>query len=162
MTKVSTGATMTPLWWLTKDGDLDCAELYERHYSARKLGTDRHCNQFVGPGEKLVLRTERADAVFAWRKFIDDSGQHGVNCAVFRNESSRRSSDLIRQADQIADRWWTDRRHYTYVDPQAVASTNPGFCFIAAGWRRYGRTKGGLLILERIQDPTPCRSEEKP
>jgi hypothetical protein len=30
-----------------------------------------------------------------------------------------------------------------------VRSTNPGFCFLVAGWRRCGRTKGGLLILER-------------
>lgn len=140
---------MHPLWWLTKDGDLECADLYERHYSARKLGAGRHCSQFIGPGEKLVLRTERADAVFAWRKFIDDSGQQGVNCAVFRNESPYRSSHLIRQADQIADCWWPDRRHYTYVDSQAVASTNPGFCFIAAGWRRCGITQGGLIVLER-------------
>lgn len=77
----------TPLWWFTKDGDQDCAEMYERHYSSRKLGADRHCDQIIGPGEKLLLRTERADAMFVWRKFIDDSGQQGINCAVFRNES---------------------------------------------------------------------------
>lgn len=140
-----------PLWWLTKDGDLDCVELYERHYSCYRYadGRARHNGLFVGPGEKVVLRTERADALFVWRVFIDDSGQSGVNCAVFRNESSHRSSHLIRQADQIADVLWPDRRHYTYVDPAKVASTNPGFCFIAAGWRRCGRTKGGLVILER-------------
>src|SRR6185437_9114271 len=75
-------------WWLTKDGDLDCAELYNRHYSAYRYadGRARHCGQFVGPGEKVVLRTERADALFVWRRFIDDSGQGGINCAVFRNE----------------------------------------------------------------------------
>jgi hypothetical protein len=146
-----------PLWWLTKDSDLDCVELYERHYSCRRYGDGRSRNngQFVGPGEKVVLRTERADALFVWRLFHDDSGQSGVNCAVFRNESGYRSSRLIHQADQIADVLWPDRRHYTYVDPTKIASTNPGFCFIAAGWRRCGRTKGGLVILERASDPTP-------
>jgi hypothetical protein len=87
--------------------------------------------------------------MFVWRVFIDDSGQDGINCAVFRNESRHRSSGLIRQADAIADALWPDRRHYTYVDPAKVASSNPGFCFIAAGWRRCGRTRGGLLVLER-------------
>jgi hypothetical protein len=141
-----------PTWWLTKDSDLDCVELYERHYSAYRYADRRarHADQFVGPGEKVVLRTERADALFVWRKFIDDSGQDGINCAVFRNESDHRSSELIRQADAIADCLWPDSRHYTYVDPAKIASTNPGFCFIAAGWQRCGRTKGGLVILERL------------
>ena len=138
-----------PDWWLTKDGDKDCLELYERHYSCYRYADGRRRKLFVGPGEKVVLRTERADALFVWRKFIDDSGQGGVNCAVFRNESGIQSSRLIRQADAIADCLWPDSRHYTYVDPEAVASKNPGFCFIAAGWRRCGVTKSGLLVLER-------------
>ena len=140
---------MKPLWWLTRDGDRDCLALYERHYSAYRYADGRQRKLFVGPGEKVVLRTERADALFVWRRFIDDSGQDGINCAVFRNEGPHLSSELIRQADAIADRLWPDRRHYTYVDRQKVASTNPGFCFLRAGWRRCGVTKGGLLILER-------------
>ena len=141
-----------PIWWLTKDGDLDCAELYERHYSkyTYRDGRSRHAGQFVGPGEKVVLRTRRADAVWAWRKFIDDSGQEGINCAIFRNESTHRSSTLVYQADQIADCLWPNSRHYTYVNPQKVASKNPGFCFISAGWKRCGKTKGGLMILEKL------------
>ena len=138
------------LWWLTKDGDLDCLELYERHYSCYQYADGRARKQFVGPGEKVVLRTKDANALFVWRKFIDDSGQQGINCAVFRNESEHRSSELIQQADQIADCLWPNSRHYTYVDPEEVKSTNPGFCFIVAGWKRCGMTKSGLHILERL------------
>ena len=148
---------MNPLWFVTKDGDLDCLDLYLRHYSNGKRVRWRDTELFVGPGDKLVLRTHRANAVFVWRKFVDDcidertgDRQQGVNCAVFRNEGEHLSSHLIRQADAIADDVWTDRRHYTYVDREKVASPNPGFCFIAAGWRRCGVTKNGLLILERI------------
>lgn len=136
-----------PLWWLTKDGDRACLDLYSRHYSAARR---RRQAQFVGPGEKVVLRTEHADALFVWRAFIDNFGDFGINCAVFRNESPHLSSDLIRQADAVADCLWPHRRHYTFVSAKDVRSTNPGFCFIAAGWRRCGRTKSGLLILERI------------
>jgi hypothetical protein len=139
-----------PLWWLTKDGDRDCLELYERHYSAYRYKDGRKRTQFVGPGEKVVLRTRDADALFVWRNFIDDSGQVGINCAIFRNEGAHRSSDLIRQADAIADALWPDSRHYTYVAPEKVASRNPGYCFIKAGWQRCGRTNTGLLILERL------------
>lgn len=138
-----------PDWWLTKDGDLDCLELYERHYSAYQYADGRQRKLFVGPGEKVVLRTKRGDAMFVWRKFIDDSGQQGINCAVFRNESKSLSSALIQQADSIADCLWPDSRHYTFVRPEAVRSTNPGFCFIKAGWRRCGETGKGLKILER-------------
>jgi hypothetical protein len=140
---------MPPVWFVTRDGDRDCLALYERHYSAYRYADGRTRVLFVGPGDKLVLRTERGDAFFVWRRFIDDSGQQGVNCAAFRNESEHLSSALVRQADAIADATWTDRRHYTYVDRSKVASKNPGFCFLAAGWQRCGQTKGGLLILER-------------
>lgn len=140
----------SPLWWLTKDGDRDCLALYERHYSAHRYRDGRARKLFTGPGEKVVLRTREGTAMFVWRKFIDDSGEDGINCAAFRNEGPHASSELIRQADQIADCLWPGCRHYTYVDAAAIASKNPGFCFIAAGWRRLERrTKSGLRILER-------------
>ena len=134
---------------MTKDGDADCLELYERHYSAYKYRDGRVRKLFVGPGEKVVLRTEAGDACFVWRKYKDDSGQQGINCAVFRNEGPHKSSELIRQADEIADCLWPHSRHYTYVNSQAIRSINPGFCFLAAGWKRCGKTKGGLIVLER-------------
>jgi hypothetical protein len=132
--------------------------MYERHYSANtKRPAWRERKLFVGPGTKFVLRTERGDAFFVWREFLDDCidertglPQEGINCAAFRNESSHLSSGLIRQADAIADVLWPHRRHYTYVDSQKVASTNAGFCFLMAGWRRCGVTKSGLLVLERV------------
>ena len=140
---------MSPVWWITKDGDADGLAMYEKHYSAYKYRDGRRRSQFVGPGQTIVLRTFVGDAFFVWRKFIDDSGQQGINCAVFRNESEHKSSDLIRQADAIADFCWPGERRYTYVNPQKVRSTNPGYCFLRAGWKRCGRTKSGLIILER-------------
>lgn len=148
--------TARPVWWVTKDGDLDCLELHARHYSRYEYADGRERILFVGPGDKLVLRTERADACFVWRRFVDDcidqrtgTRQVGVNCAVFRNESQHLSSSLVVAADAITDAVWTDRRHYTYVDSEKVASRNPGYCFIVAGWRRCGVTASGKLILER-------------
>lgn len=137
------------------DGDPAGRSLYRRHYSARAYRDGRRPRLFVGPGEKLVLVTHDDRALFVWRRFVDDSGQLGVNCAVFRNEGAGRSSDLIREADEIAWQRWPAERHYTYVDPSKVRSTNPGYCFIAAGWRPCGWTKGGhgrrsLRILERL------------
>lgn len=101
-----------PAWWLTKDGDVSCLALYERHYSCYRYADGRRRSQFVGPGESIVLRTDAADALFVWRNFIDDSGQDGINCAVFRNEGPYLSSELVRQADAIADHVWPRCRHY--------------------------------------------------
>lgn len=159
-------------WWLTKDGDVDCLALYERHYSAHRYADGRRRVLFCGPGTKRVLRTEAGDAVFVWREFIDacidertGRPQDGINCAVFRNESPLCSSGLIRQADAVADLVWPNRRHYTYVDPARVSSGLPGSCFLRAGWRyarhrgHRMRTKSGLLILER---PSPSGDREEP
>lgn len=150
-----------PHWWLTKDGDRACLALYERHYSSRRYRDGRIRSLFIGPGEKIVLRTFNGSACFVWRRFHDacldtrtGEPQDGINCAIFRNEDpSCRSSALVREADAIADHCWPGRRHYTYVNPKRIASTNPGFCFLRAGWRRCGRTRNGLIILERLSPP---------
>ncbi len=52
----------------------------------------------------MVLVTQDYSALFIWRKFINDSGQQGINCAVFRNESPILSSELILEAELLACR----------------------------------------------------------
>jgi hypothetical protein len=141
-------------WIEVKDGNDSVRHIFDAHYSRKRYADGRSPKLFVGPGQKLVLMTACARAIFAWRKFISGDGQQGVNCAIFRNEGAGLSSELIRQADAIADARWPGDRHYTYVNPRAVRSPNPGCCFVRAGWRRCGVTKrNGLLILERL---APC------
>lgn len=152
-----------PAWWYTTDQDVTLLAMHARHYSKRPYADERAVFQCMGPGDKVALRTKQCDAIWGWRKFIDDcidvrtgERQQGINCAFFRNEGATRSSDLVRAADAIADATWADRRHYTYVDPKRVRSGLPGACFLAAGWRyvrfkgRRVRTKSGKLILERV------------
>lgn len=136
-------------WIPVLDGDDDARALFDRHYS-RRMKTDPR-GYFVGPGERLVLSTPCRRALFVWRKErYRQDGQIGVNCAIFRNEGAALSSDLIRAADRIADQRWPGDRHFTFVNPGNVRSSNPGFCFLKAGWRRCGETKRNkLLILER-------------
>ena len=138
-------------WIIAQDGEPELIALYERHYSCYHYKDGRKRTQFVGPGQHIVLTLPDRKALYVWRKFIDDSGQKGVNCAVFRNESAILSSDLIREADAIADRVWPGERHYTFVRQKAVKSRNPGWCFICAGWSKCGFTNSGLLILEGPQ-----------
>jgi hypothetical protein len=147
----------TGVWVGATDGDLDAFRLMSRHYSFNAYRDGRRENKsnpnrrlFVGPGGKIVLVTPDLRALFVWRKFIDASGQEGVNCAVFRNESRALSSSLILEAEKFAWNRWPADRLYTYVSPKKIKSRNPGYCFICAGWRRCGTTKGGLVILEKL------------
>lgn len=134
-------------WQGFKDGNEEAIAIFERHYTAREL-EDRKL--FVGPGDKTVLMTADRTALFAWRKFIDDSGQQGINCAVFRNEGPLLSSGLIREASAIAWERWPGQRLYTYVNADEILSDNPGYCFLMAGWEKCGTTKSGLIILEAL------------
>jgi hypothetical protein len=149
-------------WVEVKDGNTRAAMLYRRHYSCYQYA-DRRRDQYgyrarfliVGPGEKLVLLAPAGDALFVWRKFIDRSGQSGVNCAVFRNESDRLSSELIRSAETRAWRRWPGERLYTYVNGEKVRSPNPGYCFQMAGWKKSGRSGGGLIIFQKFPPSAP-------
>lgn len=136
-------------WIEVRDGDPDVRAVFDRHYSRRRYADGRSPALFVGPGEKMVLRTAACDAIFVWRveRYRQDD-QSGVNCAVFRNEGPALSSQLILAAMALAWRRWGRVRLYTYVDARRIRSTNPGACFRCAGWRRVGRTKDrGLVIL---------------
>ena len=141
-------------WIFARDADPSVRNLFDRHYSRRRYRDGRSPAKFVGPGEYICLRTADCDAIFLWRKFISMDHQDGVNCAVFRNEGPIVSSLLILEAEKVAHQRWPGERFYTYVDARKVKSTNPGFCFIKAGWRRAGLTKArGLVILEKIFVP---------
>lgn len=137
-------------WVEVWDGNPTAAALYDRHYSRNPAA--RGDPRVAGPGEKLVLLTPCARALFVWRVFRskDPTAAAGdVNCAIFRNEGAGLASGLIRAAMALAWARWGLRRLYTYVNPRRVRSTNPGFCFLAAGWRHCGVTKTRrLLILE--------------
>lgn len=130
------------VWLPVKDANDTAREIFDRHYSRYHYADGRKPLHFVGPGEKMVLVTPDALALFVWRKFISQDGQAGVNCAVFRNEGPTRSSDLIREAVRLAWERWPGERLYTYVNPRAVRhKRDPGRCFLKAGWSYCGWTK---------------------
>lgn len=144
-------------WIQVKDGNDTAREIFNSHYSRYRYVDGRKPLLFVGPGEKMVLITPCARALFVWRKFISGDGQQGVNCAVFRNDGAGVASELIREACSVAWERWPGARLYTYVNAAKIRPTRiPGRCFLKAGWR-YVRTPDGqrartkwnhLLILE--------------
>jgi len=126
--------------------DPEMSALADRHYSRRTVGA----RQFCYAGRKLVLRDYAGLVLFVWMWPYDElrmDGQTGYNCSIFRNESGRLSSEIILEAEQLALDKWGPNRFYTYVDGRKIRSTNPGFCFLKAGWRKDGFSKSGLLRL---------------
>ncbi|HXR75178.1 MAG TPA: hypothetical protein VN737_04325 [Bryobacteraceae bacterium] len=135
------------VWIEVKDGNDTARELYDAHYSRYHYADGRRPLLFVGPGEKMVLLTPNARAVFAWRKFRSDDGQQGINNCIFRNGGAGLSSALITEAMRLAWGRWEGERLYTYVNPRAVRSRNPGYCYLMAGWRKCGITKHRKLLI---------------
>lgn len=119
--------------------------LADRHYSRQSHGN----KQFVGPGRVIILVDHAGLVVFAWRWQLKDrpDGQTGYECAIFRNESTRQSSDIIREAEDYAVRKWGPSRVFTYVDPAAIQSVNPGYCFKVCGWKSDGQSASGKIRL---------------
>jgi hypothetical protein len=133
------------LWQRVTKFDKRACALADRHYSRRKVGSP----QFMPPGQTLVLLTVDELAVFGWWRPHPTSGIRAMNgldgwtCTIFRNESPALSSGLILAAEAAlfaADYGIGPDGLLTYVWDRRVASSNPGYCFKRAGWRKAGRS----------------------
>ena len=135
------------MYWVgIKDGDPRAVALYRRHYSCRNPNVDYCRYGFSGKGESMILLTLDCKALWCWRLVKGDA----VYCSVFHNESNILSSELISEADDLAFQRWPNVLHRTYVNARKIKSTNPGTCFIKAGWVRLKECTGkGLVILEK-------------
>jgi hypothetical protein len=126
----------TGAWRRTTKFDGRAAALADRHYSRRTVGSP----QFMPPGRTLVLITEGGDAVWGthWpRADLTLDGLDAWRCSIFRNEGPGLSSELITEAMQRTADTWHDRPRdgwLTFVAKDRVRSSNPGYCFLMAGW----------------------------
>lgn len=142
---------------VTSTYDAEMSMLADRHYSRRTIGA----RQFMSNGRKIVLRNTEGTVLFGWmfsEEKLRFDGQRGYCCSIFRNESRRRSSDIILEAEQIAFKRWGRGRCFTYIDPTRVqvikvrGVPTPGFCFLKAGWKFAGVSKrSGLHLL--VKEP---------
>jgi hypothetical protein len=137
----------------------------DRHYNRQKIGAPN----FVPPGRCLVLKagtpeqlsspgTGAAFWVTSWpfAEYVRHSWAGAWMCSAFRNEGAGLSSELIIEA-VAATRWrWgetPDLGFVTFVNRDKVRRKRDfGRCYLKAGWRECGETKGGLLALQLL----PC------
>lgn len=145
-------------WMLAHSSHPVGRALADRHYSRQKPGTPR----FVPPGRCLTLILPGGDAVWAtswpFTEFTKHAWAGAWVCSIFRNESPLLSSDLIREAVSITRWYWPetpDLGMVTFVDQAKVRSTNPGYCYLQAGFRKVGKTAGGLRALQMLPADMP-------
>jgi hypothetical protein len=129
------------------------SRMADRHYSRQTPGA----RQFCPPGQPIVLYVPgdkwpfECDAAWAWWRPHPDKAKRMDNydgwwqCSLFRNESDILSSTLIEEAILWANEIWGLPPHGydTYVWPEKIRSSNPGYCYQVAGWQKDGWSKDG-------------------
>lgn len=132
-------------WIVTHKGDQGCRQLADRHYSRVTVGA----HYFTQPGFNMVLTTKDQDAVWVTWSGIRDDGYNAYECSIFRNESEHLSSELIEHAinatiDILGNP--PPDGMITFVQPNKIASRNPGYCFKLAGFKSAGKSKERKLV----------------
>lgn len=147
-------------WRLSHRYHRPLVELANRHYPRQKRGTP----QCIAPGTYLALISDDRTAgwVTRWPEFSQHAWAGAWENSLFRKEGPGRASDMIRHAvAHTRDKWpeIPGLGMITFVNPGEVRSTNPGYCYIKAGFRRVGRTRKGLLVFQldaaRMPGPAP-------
>lgn len=150
-------------WQKSHRADPRALPIADRHYNRQKIGTP----QFVPPGRCLVLLDKDATALWvsSWpfAQFTKHAWAGAWICTCFRNESSNLSSLLIREAIAVTQWHWRSiptLGMITFVNSDKVRKKRDfGRCFLKAGFKRCGETKGGLLAFQLLPSDFP---EPKP
>lgn len=150
-----------PRWTITNKADQRPRLLADRHYTRQTPGHP----MWTRPGYNLILYLEQRNgraASFCWWRPKWESGIRGterkdklrcIECALFRNETRYRSSDLIRDAVDMVLGW---ERAIDVAIPDGLITgvsgtataggrapgSPPGMCFIMAGWQTFGHRSG--------------------
>lgn len=150
-------------WFKSWRADDEAREFADRHYNRQKVGA----KQFVPPGRCLVLKTSQAFWITSWpfAEYVKHAWPGAWVCSAFRNEGNDYlSSDLIRAAVAATRFKWATPSEgmITFVDEDKVRpKRHPGYCFLKAGFKKAGRTKGGLLAFHLSPEEMPEPSEAR-
>lgn len=145
-------------WMEVDKRDQRPRRLADRHYTRQTPGHP----MWTRPGWVQILRVAQRngrEGVWCWWRpkweagVERKDGLRAIECAMFRNETRFRSSDLIRQAVAVVLTWrhaldteWPDGL-ISGVDSEATgagrsAESSPGWCFRKAGWSPFDHAKG--------------------
>ena len=152
---------MTDLIWRLSDrAEPAAVRIADRHYNRQKPGTP----QYVPPGSCLALMSNDGLSVWvtSWPKaeYVKHAWPGAWVNSLFRREGGEyQASDMIREAVAITRGHWATAPRLgmvTFVDPRKVRrKRDPGRCYLRAGFKLVGHTKGGLLAFQMLPDGMP-------
>jgi hypothetical protein len=146
-------------WALSHRADPDVVPLADRHYNRQKIGSP----QFAPPGRCVVLKTPALNAfwITSWpfAEYVRHAWAGAWVCSAFRNESEHLSSLLILDAVAATRHVYGDAPPLgmiTFVDASKTRrKRDPGRCYLRAGFKNCGHTKGGLVALQLLPADMP-------
>lgn len=149
-------------WTEANRANPQAVALADRHYSRQKPGSP----QFVPPGSCFVLVTLDGKAVWttSWPKaqWVKHAWAGAWMNSIFRNEAPELylSSELILEAVS-ATRWFYGEPPalgmVTFIDRKKTRSKkDAGYCYLKAGFKKVGKTKGGLTALQLLPSEMPA------
>jgi hypothetical protein len=151
------------VWRKSDRFDREALPMADRHYNRRKIGSP----QFVPPGRCFVLRAacNRALWVTSWpfAQYVRHAWPGAWVNSLFRNEGAGTASKLILEAIAITRSIWKppELGMITFVDtkhvPPVMRRGQPiyGYCYLKAGFRHVGFTKGGLWAWQMLPEDMP-------
>ena len=146
------------MWYQSNRADSEVRPLADRHYNRQKIGSP----QFAPPGRCIVLKTQPVDAfwITSWpfAEFVKHAWPGAWVCSAFRNEGNCLSSSLITQAVAATRAIWETPEFgmITFVDTKKVKHKRDfGRCYLKAGFKNVGFTKGGLVALQLLPEDMP-------
>jgi hypothetical protein len=144
-------------WRLSHRADKQALPIADRHYNRQKIGSP----QFVPPGRCIVLLADSALWVTSWpfAQYVKHAWAGAWVNSMFRRESGPVASELIREA-VACTRWMWPRVPelglITFIDRSKVRHKRDfGRCYLRAGFRAAGITKGGLLAMQLLPEDMP-------
>lgn len=160
--------TRSAFWELSHRADATVVPLADRHYNRQKIGAP----QFVPPGRCVVLATPARNAfwVTSWpfAEYVRHAWAGAWVNSCFRKECDGDASDFILAAVSVT-RWkWPEVPSLgivTFVDPSKVRGVRRrgkmvfGYCYMRAGFRHVGFTKGGLWAWQLTESDMPSAQE---
>lgn len=159
------------MWQVAHRNDDEARLIADRHYNRQKIGAPG----FVPPGRCFVLKHERALWVTSWpfAEYVKHAWPGAWINSLFRNERAAKASDLIVQAVAATRVKWPDvppLGMVTFVDPKKVppvirrGKAIYGYCYLRAGFKHVGFTKGGLwawqLLPKDMPPPVPAQGAQ--
>lgn len=152
------------IWQRSHRFDPAARVLADRHYSRQKPGSP----QFMPAGSCRVLIAGNGKAVFGLSfpkaEYVKHAWAGAWVCSIFRNEDAGPlASQMIRDALAIMQTEYAlpALGCITFVDPKHVPGVLvrgervKGFCFMKAGFRAVGETKGGKIAWQLLPAAMP-------